>query len=175
MNRIILSGGPGTGKSSVIKALLNKGHTCMEESFREFVSDEDASLNFQNSPLHFSELLFKSRKQQYLNCHPNHITFFDRSLIDIIAYLALDDIECPQDWLEFIHTHKYSKTVLYFPIWEAIYQKDSERVENVDEAKKIDLQLRKTYGILGYEILEIPKLSIPKRVEFIRNWIKSSI
>jgi len=178
VKRIILSGGPGTGKSSILKALSKLGYACKEESFREFIPEDsvaESTFNFQNSPLRFSELLFKSRVQQYHQAVHNETNFYDRSLIDVVAYLVLDEIDAPKEWLDFIENNKYHNTVLYFPFWEEIYHKDYKRVENITLAKKIDLQLRKTYKELGYKIIEIPKLSIPKRVEFICEFLKINI
>ncbi len=178
MSQIILSGAPGTGKTSVLNALKSLGYICMDESFREFVQEdnlEKTSQNYKESPLYFSRLLFESRKKQYHNYQNAKITFYDRSLIDILAYLSVDGLPIPEEWESFIKEHYYNKTILYFPFWEEIYQTDQERLENIDLAKEIDLELRKTYLNLGYEILEIPKLSIPNRVQFIQDWIAKSI
>lgn len=178
MKRIVLAGGPGTGKSSVIKVLGFQDYNCMEESFREILAEQKKSktgLTFQKHPLQFSEMLFHSRVKQYERSSNYELCFFDRSLVDILAYLDMEKIEYPQQWEDYIKANPYSKKVLYFPFWEDIYEKDQLRVEDISKAKEIDQILRKTYINLGYELIEIPKLSVKKRVAYIKSLLKDQL
>ena len=90
--KIVLIGGPGTGKSSVLKQLKSSGFYCMEEISRQITikaQEEGVEQLFLTEPILFSKLLHKGRKEQYLEASRsnNNLIFFDRGLPDIHAYL----------------------------------------------------------------------------------------
>ncbi len=94
--KIVISGGPGSGKTTLINLLINNGYHCFEE-FSRSVIDAGKAKGIQNffetEPLIFSEIIFQERKKQYLSAPKiDHLSvfpyvFFDRGLHDIIAYL----------------------------------------------------------------------------------------
>ncbi|MDA0890161.1 MAG: hypothetical protein O3A52_03305, partial [Bacteroidetes bacterium] len=59
------------------------------------------------------------------------------------------------------------KIAFYTPIWEENYVNDSERIENIATAKKIEISIISTYKSQDYELVEVPKLSIKQRADFI--------
>jgi len=99
--KIILAGGPSTGKSSVINELKTKGYPCLDESFRELLDKErenDTGVNFGNTPLEFSYSIYRSRYAQYVEGDKFPVSFYDRSLIDVLAYLDMEHIAYPLEW-----------------------------------------------------------------------------
>ena len=53
-HRIVLSGGPGTGKTSVVNHLLSNNYVCFSEAFRHLLDEENelnSGVNFTNTPL----------------------------------------------------------------------------------------------------------------------------
>ena len=66
-------------------------------------------------------------------------------------------------------TYMYSKTVICFPAWKEIYTLDDERRMDFESAKRFGETVAATYRRLGYETIELPRVSIEKRVEFIRS------
>ncbi|MCT4666271.1 MAG: ATP-binding protein [Flavobacteriales bacterium] len=169
--RIILAGGPSTGKSSVINALKSE-FPCMEETFREHLDRErkaDSGIDFRNTPLEFSFFLYNTRLKQYDEGSEFPLCFYDRSLIDILVYLDYEKIEYPVEWDEKINNLPYHKQVLYFPFWEDIFEQDDHRMENVLHAQELDKALREGYQKRGYELVEIPFGTIEERKQFIIN------
>lgn len=167
--RIILAGGPGTGKSTIINS-LSKKFPCMKESFREHLQrekEEESGIDFLNTPLEFSYFLYKSRLEQFELGKDHEICFYDRSLWDILIYLDLDKTEYPKDWEINIKNKTYENTVFYFPIWEKIYKKDSERLEDLEQAKKLDIALREGYIKAGFSLIEVPIGTVKERTKFI--------
>ena len=65
--KVVITGGPGTGKSTVIEA-LQKRYTCMPEISRSVTREaQNRGIDqlFLQDPLVFSELLLKERINQY--------------------------------------------------------------------------------------------------------------
>ena len=78
--------------------------------------------------------------------------------------------ECyPNSWNKTAHNLRYFNNVFYTPIWEDIYTQTDVRKETLEEAKKIDYFLRKVFKEFNYNIIEIPKLEVKKRTDFIIN------
>ena len=78
-------------------------------------------------------------------------------------------IKYPLEWNTIISKHQYNSNVFYTPCWKEIYKTTKYRPEKYDNTKKIDLFLRKAYLKFNYNIIEVPKLDINKRVDFLIN------
>ena len=114
--KIVLIGGPGTGKTSVLKQLKRTGFFCMEEISREITikaQKEGIDQLFLTEPILFSKLLLQGRKEQYQKASDtkNDLVFFDRGLPDIHAYLDYTKEKYPSYFKE--SSKEYIKS-LYF-------------------------------------------------------------
>ena len=138
VKKIVITGGPGTGKSSIIDELNKRGHACYFEVSRQVTVEarrNGIDQLFLTEPLLFSELLFKGRLQQFeaSNNHTAKHVFMDRGLPDVLAYMDYAKTEYP-DW--FNHTCKtniYDQIFVLAP-WQDIYKSDNERYENFGQA-----------------------------------------
>ncbi len=175
--KIVLIGGPGTGKTSVIRAIENKGYTCFHEISREVTAQaqqEGIEQLFLKEPLLFSEMLMTGRVQQYLESDEvdDEYVFFDRGIPDITAYMDYKGTPYPERFTLKNEDFKYD-AVFYFPLWKEIYKQDNERYESYEEALAIHEGLRKTYKKLGYNLIEVPKEGVGERVDFILDHLKT--
>ena len=168
--KYIITGAPGTGKTAIINALKKEGHSCAEEISRTIITEEIArggdALPWKNLAA-FSQQVIALRKAQHTNAPKGKTYFFDRGIIDVIAYLKHDNLAVNDDIMEMIKQFPYNKTVFYTPIWAEIYTNDSERKEDILTAKNIENVLLTTYQSFGYHLIEIPKFTIKERVDFI--------
>jgi len=171
----LLIGAPSTGKTSVLQALKVKGFTCYDEISREITLE--ARTNgiehlFKEQPLLFSEKLLEGRIQQFKHSvtTPNEWTFLDRGLPDITAYMDMVNQNFPDKFEIANRTYVYEK-VFWFPVWKEIHQQDNERYEDFNLANQIEKYLLKWYNFYNYNIIEVPKTSVPDRVEFITSYL----
>lgn len=171
--KIVITGGPGTGKSSIIHALEAKGEHCVHEISREVTLEaqkEGVDQLFLEKPLLFSEKLLEGRLRQFREASATsakHI-FLDRGLPDVVAYMDYFETRYPEVFGETCMEHQYD-LVFFLPPWKEIYTSDNERYETYEEAVKISEYLYNTYVKFGYTPVEIPKASIIERTEFILN------
>lgn len=172
--KYIITGAPGTGKTSIINQLKKLGHSCSNEISREIITEQIAAggevLPWKNLKA-FSQTVFSLRKAQYINASTDTIHFFDRGLLDVIAYMKVDDLAISKNYKEDCEKYNYNTMVFYTPIWKEIYQTDPHRKEDIKSAIAIDKSILETYTLFGYTPIAIPKISIEKRVDFILSSI----
>lgn len=169
--RIVLIGGPSTGKTTLLNALKSRGYHCLEEVSRQVTlaaKEEGIEQLFLTEPLLFSDRLLESRIKQYFEAAKlkGQVVFIDRGIPDVSAYMDLNGLDYPAHYTSANTNYRYDQ-IFVLPIWEDIYTTDNERYESFDEAKKIQEAILKTYRDIGYAPIEVPKTSVENRVNFI--------
>lgn len=166
MNRIIITGGPGSGKTSLLKALRNKGMQCFDEIARAVIEEQQAKKG-QKTPWQdvtgFTELVYENTLAKFDEPISN-FAFVDRGLPDNIAYLKHYGGLISTQWKTFNYFDFYYPTVFLLPAWEAIYEQDPQRLQSYTEAQALHKELVKTYRDLGFEIIQLQKTTVSKRV-----------
>ncbi len=171
---MIISGGPGFGKTSIIDELEKRNYNVMHEVSRSIIKEQLESggdiLPWKNLTT-FSRLLFERRVKQFQEAAENKWVFFDRAIPDIVAYMGKDELEIPSSYMLKLEECNYYPLVFIVPPWQEIFKNDAERMENYKTACEINEIIIQTYSNLGYEIEILPKVSIQERTEFILSKI----
>lgn len=167
--RVVVTGAPGTGKSTVLDILKEKGFRVLPEMARQLIAEEQAKESSVCVPWldhpRFGLELFRRQKAQYESAEAD-LTFYDRGIPDNLAYLRRDGV--PNLQLEITaKDFPYHPEVFLMPPWEEIYANDQVRWEDLDLMLDIDRALRSMYKGLGYQIVEVPKVDPNHRVDFI--------
>lgn len=168
---IVIIGGPGTGKTTIIDELVKRGYCCYPEISREVTMEakkQGIEQLFLEKPLLFSELLLEGRKKQFRNAceEPHQMVFLDRGIPDVLAYMHYIGDSYPSFFDAACREHVYTK-IFILPPWEEIYISDDARYENFEQAKLIYNHLTETYQNYGYELVEVPKGDLASRIDFI--------
>lgn len=169
--KIVITGGPGTGKSTLIHNLIKRGYNCLEEISRQVTLEakkKGIDQLFLHKPLLFSELLLKGRKKQFFDAdvYKNETVFFDRGIPDVLAYMDYIGDTYPNNFMETCKDNRYDFAFILKP-WEAIYTSDNERYENFEQALKIHDCLVKTYEAYHYNLVDVPFDTVENRTDFI--------
>jgi predicted ATPase len=172
--RYVITGGPGFGKTSIIEELKQAGFICFNEISRGIIR-EQLAVNGDLLPWKniegFSRIVLEKRIIQYNEAQRYRVSFFDRGIPDVIAYLIKENIELPSAYIKHLEEKSYSPIIFITPPWADIFKNDNERMEDFDQACEAHYFIEKTYSDLGYQIIEVPKLSVKERVAFILQQI----
>ena len=174
----MITGGPGTGKTSIIEGLEERGFTCFHEIIREMTSKakkEGDTSSFTSNPLVFVDDAFQFNKDLLYGRAKHYkdslslkepTIFFDRGIPDVLAYMDFFGQPYSEEFLEVCESNLYD-TIFLLPPWQEIYISDNERLESYEEAEKIDAALHNTYTHFGYHPIHVPKKPVSERVDFI--------
>ncbi|MFL1895459.1 AAA family ATPase [Aquimarina sp. 2-A2] len=169
--KIVITGGPSTGKTTVIDYLDSIGEVCLHEISRAVTlkaQEEGITQLFLENPTLFSQRLLDGRIKQFHEATDikHSRIFLDRGIPDVIAYMNYSNTNNPDNFLEACATHRYDYVFL-LPPWKEIHVTDNERYEDFEQAQKIHECLEKTYTELGYACIEVPFGTIEERSTFI--------
>jgi len=168
--RVVITGGPGFGKSSIIDELERRRYRVFHEVARQIIDRalaNDAQATPWNDVMDFSNKVLEDRCAHYDIALPRAWSFFDRGIPDIAAFMMADGIKIP----EYIHQACMEKTyhtvVFITPPWKEIYANDEARPQSFEYAERIHEAIIKSYNHFGYTLLPLPKTTISKRADFV--------
>lgn len=181
--KIVITGAPGTGKTSIIKKLEEAHFYCYHEIIRDFTLEAKENsdsrtfntnpLAFVKDPFEFNIKILKGRIAQYLDSNNNdkELVFFDRAIPDVLAYMDFFKQTYTKQFTQACEAHMYTK-IFVLPPWQEIYISDNERLESFEEAKQIHYHLENTYRRYNYNIELVPFGKVEDRVNFVLNSIE---
>ena len=173
----VLTGGPGSGKSTLIDALSRAGHRTFPEAGRAIIQDQVArggrALPWVD-PLLFAEMMLSWDLNSYHLAEPlSGPVFFDRGIVDVIGYLQLMHLPVPAHMRHAAQKFRYNRVVFVAPPWQEIFKQDRERKQDFEEAKRTCEAVTTAYSENGYELIELPRSSVEKRVTFVLEKAKA--
>ncbi|CAL8979426.1 hypothetical protein RHODGE_RHODGE_00982 [Rhodoplanes serenus] len=167
----VITGGPGSGKSTLIDALERAGFARTVEAGRAIIQDQTAidgpALPWRDPAL-FAELMlsWEMRSRQAAGRHAGPV-FFDRGVPDVIGYVVLLGRPVPPHMERAAAKFRYERRVFVAPPWPEIYTRDAERRQDFDEAVRTCEAMTITYRRLGYTPIALPRASVAERLRFV--------
>jgi len=170
-NFFILTGGPGAGKTTLLLELQRRGYICIPEAARIIIK-EQIDCNGNALPWgnirKYAKLMLEHSIKDYMDHLSNmNIHFFDRGIPDTYGYMKLTGLPIQAELKKAVCNYKYNPKVFILPPWQEIYQNDTERKQDWKEAINTYHTMKSIYTELGYELIEIPLLSVYERASFV--------
>jgi predicted ATPase len=172
---VIITGVAGGGKTTVINALRQYGYTCFPEVAREIIRDQVAiggrALHQADAAL-FAEVMLSWEMRSYREASQlGGLVFFDRGIPDLVGYHRLLGLPVPPHVLTATAMFRYHHRVFITPPWPEINDRDEERTHDFDEVLRTHEEISLGYIEHGYEVIELPKVSVDERVAFISQYV----
>lgn len=171
VKRVVITGGPGSGKSTVINALERRGFYCQPEAGRSIIQHQQQigghALPWQDPAAFAEQMLGWEMRSWYGADEKQTYCFYDRGVPDILGYLTLMQLPIPDHLLEAVRRFPYHSDIFLAPPWKAIYAGDAERKQSWEEAVQTAAIMADTYGKLGYRIIVLPEGSVEWRTDYI--------
>jgi predicted ATPase len=167
-NFFVFTGGPGVGKTTVIRHLQATGELVVEETHRAVIREQVesggtavpwidraayADITARRDVAIFDAMAGETRR-----------AFFDRGIID--SYGGNGLVPSPEI-AEAVRTRRYNRRVFVFPAWREIYETDAERRQDWPEAERTFETIMRTLPMLGYEAIVVPKADVAARTAFV--------
>ena len=166
---ILISGCSGGGKSTLLAELQRRGHAVVEEPGRRIiaaarVSGEDV-LPWANPQAFLRRAIEMALADRAAVAALPGPVFFDRGLID--AASGLQALTGKPVLRPLADAHPSHRRVFFAPPWPEIHQTDPDRPHGLAAALAEHDRLARDYVALGYELVELPKVGVPARADFV--------
>jgi predicted ATPase len=168
-NRIIITGCPGSGKTSLIEALILNGQTGFPEIARNLIREgiEPPIWSKKGDSGRFFELILRQRILFHQSVIGAETAYFDRGIPDSLAYFKYLDKKPPEKLSRAIAEFRYHPVVFICPPWPDIYKNDPERRETFQEAEQLHAHTVEAYHECGYTLVELPRGTVAERLALV--------
>ncbi|MBL7206796.1 MAG: ATP-binding protein [Candidatus Aenigmarchaeota archaeon] len=178
MPKIVITGGPCTGKTTLLNDLGKLGFNTVHEASRKIIDEEQKKENGVlpwTDAEQFEVLVKQMQMGNETNLTSETIHFLDRGLGDILAYCDFLNIPHTEGVKQLSLPPRYEKVLLLEPL--EIFENDDVRKESLEEGRKIHEFIEKAYTGLGYEVVKVPPLGKKERLDWVLkqlNLVKQS-
>lgn len=167
-NFFVFTGGPGVGKTTLIRHLQALGELVVEENARAVIRENlergGRALAWIDNRAFVDQTTARDVAAFDRLAGETRRVFFDRGLTDM--YRA-NDAEPSLPLIEAIRTRRYNPRVFIFPPWREIYETDAERRQDWDVAEATFDTVLRIFSELGYSPVVVPKADVATRAAFV--------
>lgn len=179
-NWILLTGGPNSGKTSLIRELQNRGYKVKEEQatilIHEYIDAGIPLESIQLNPIQgakFQDEIAIREMKVAESFNPEELVFFDRGAIDYRGFAKLRGLKIDKKIAEQVDKCTYRQVFLLDLIESELKSTKIEaHIDNpIEVAKKQEELLLEICEYYNLPIVRVPVMSIKDRADFILSKI----
>jgi predicted ATPase len=169
MSRIVITGAPGTGKTTLLLALQARGYTIVGDTARTIIQDRRRrGLSPRPDAYAFAQEALRMDIENFAHHAASRApVFFERGVLDALCGLDRVTPLAESELNAWLSNYQYFPKVFVLPPWKAIYVNDAERDHTFEHAQWVDTIAQDWYRRCGYQVLEVPMVSVDERCTFV--------
>lgn len=164
----VITGGPCTGKTTVIELMAAKGYKTTIEHARHYIDTHKQRgktvEEIRANKWKFQRGILEMQIEEEETLNPNDVVFLDRALPDAMAYYQFLGLEYDDDLVSMCNRYCY-RTVFILDRLPLI--NDYARREDEEEQVRIHNLIIDVYNSFPCPVVHVPVLPPDERVEFI--------
>ncbi len=167
-NWYVITGGPGSGKTTTVHLLHSRGYATTIEHARHYIDTQRITGKtvdeIRKNQSEFQMKILDMQIEQESWLLPNEIVFLDRALPDALAYYRFLNIPIDKKLENALKEATYKKIFIldFLPLVN-----DYARIENANAQKEIHRLITEVYESLAFTVIHVPVLSAEERVDYI--------
>lgn len=179
MKRYILTGTPGSGKTSLLHELKSQGYSVVEEAATDVIALEHRRDNSEPwMQADFIDKIIWLQKQRQIEtvASTDELQVYDRSPICTFAlsrYLGYPPSACLLEEMERIERENIYQRQVFFLENLGFCQPTEARKISFEESLLFEKIHAEIYTSLGYDLIKLAPEALSERVHRIMKWIRS--
>lgn len=169
-NWYVVTGGPGSGKTTTIDLIGARGYKTTIEHARHYIDTQRQNgrtvEEIRKNQEEFQMRVLEMQLEQETSLDPKEVVFLDRALPDALAYYYFLGLPVNAKLFEALKLYRYKKVFILDCL---PFVQDYARREDEKAQKKIHELLIKVYSDLNFPIIHVPVLPPEERVDYILN------
>lgn len=164
--RLVLTGGPGSGKTSLVNSFNELGYTTFQDAATELIlQGEIPPVIDPIEGARFGKKVLDIRIQHFQKAQPG-VNIYDRGIPDGIAFANFLGRNSDPDLIQASERFQYTR-IYILPPWVEIFSNNSYRKESYAQSERIYHRCLETYCSYYQEVTEVPRSSLNERIAFI--------
>jgi predicted ATPase len=167
-NWYVITGGPGSGKTTTIDVLAGRGYKTTIEHARHYIDTQHQKgrtiEEIRKNQEEFQLGVLHMQMEQEAQLVPEEIVFLDRALPDALAYYRYLNIPVNPQLTDALNLYHYKKVFVLdlLPLVQDYARREDEKAQQSIHALLIDV-----YTSLHFTVIQVPVLPPQNRVDYI--------